>query len=109
MKRIDLLKGLLNGDITDEEADDICSDVLSDPLGDMPAHEALGMSRVEWTAYAQGAEFRDIANWRASGWPDRCFVCGQSIVLEKFGWLVREIEGQLRIKHVVCPKANSNL
>lgn len=105
MRKIDLLKDLYNGVITDEEADDICSDVLSDPLGALPAHEALGMSRVEWTAHAQGAEFRDLANWRSNGWPDRCFVCGQIIALEKFGWLVRENEGELQIKHVICPKA----
>ncbi len=105
MKKHDLLQDLIDGQITTEQAEDICSEVLADTSATVPAHEALGMTRREWTAYAHGAEFLDVANWRVHGWPDRCFVCGQPIALDNFGWLTREHEGRMQLKHVVCPKA----
>lgn len=106
MKARDLLKDLIEGRITSEQAEDICSEVLDDTSASAPVHETLGMSKREWTAYAHGAEFSDVANWRVHGWPDRCFVCGQSIVLDNYGWLARQHEGKMQLKHVVCPKVD---
>jgi len=104
MEKCDLLDDLIHGRITAGEADDICSAVLADTSNSVPANEVLGMTRVEWTAYAHGAEFGDVANWRAHGWPDKCFLCGGKIVPENFGWLAREHDGKIQLRHVVCPK-----
>ncbi|WP_157025570.1 hypothetical protein [Paraburkholderia heleia] len=106
MKRHDLLQELIEGLITDAQAEDISDEVLADMDRTIPVHDALGMSRSEWTAYAHGVEFQEIAKWRAHGWPNRCFVCGQLINVENFGWLAREHDGRMQLKHVVCPKKN---
>ncbi|CAM2152576.1 hypothetical protein [Paraburkholderia tropica] len=99
----DLLNELIEGKITNEQAEDICSEELADTTATVPVHEALGMSNPEWTALAHGAEFQDIANWRAHGWPKQCFICGHSINVEQFGWLAREHDGRMQLRHVVCP------
>lgn len=104
MKNIDLLGDLINGRITPDEADDICSAVLSDTSLSVSAHEALGMSRKEWTAYAHGVDFANVAEWRAHGWPERCFVCGRAIDSDKYGWLAREHNGTMQLKHIIYPK-----
>ncbi|MFJ4294421.1 hypothetical protein ACIP1U_32380 [Cupriavidus sp. NPDC089707] len=104
MKKYDLLDDLIHGKITPDEADDICSGVLADTTLNIPAHEALGLTKVEWTAYAHGADFQEVADWRQHGWPDRCFVCGGRIKPESFGWLAREHNGKTQLKHVTCPK-----
>lgn len=106
MKKHDLLQELIEGKVTAEQAEDISNEVLEDMGRTVPVHEVLGMSRKEWTAYAHGVEFQEIANWRAHGWPDRCFICGQPIEVDNFGWLAREHEGRMQLKHVVCPKAS---
>jgi hypothetical protein len=105
MKKYDVLQDLIEGKITKENAEDILSEVLEDMNRTVPVHELLGMSRYEWTAYGHGADFLDIANWRAHGWPNQCFICGQPINVEQFGWLTREHEGRMQLKHVVCPKS----
>ena len=103
MKTCDLLQNMIDGKLTNEQAEDVCSDVLADTSSTIPAHEMLGMSRIEWTAYCHGAEFQDIANWRFHGWPSRCFTCGQWIVVDNFGWLARKHEGRMQLEHIVCP------
>ncbi|RQM43902.1 hypothetical protein [Paraburkholderia tropica] len=101
----DLLGDLVLGRITPEEAEAIY-DWYMDNLtsDDPPVTEMLGFSKIEWTAHAHGAEFQDIANWRAHGWPNRCFICGQPINVEKFGWFTREHEGRMQLRHITCPK-----
>jgi hypothetical protein len=105
MEKHNVLQNIIEGQITDEQAEDILNEILTDMSRNVPVHEALGMSRQEWTAYAHGVEFQEIANWRAHGWPNQCFVCGQPIVVNDFGWLARKHEGRMQLKHVVCPKA----
>ena len=102
----DLIQDLIDGRVTAEQAEDVCSEALANASEAVSAPEALGISKKEWTAYAHGAEFQDLANWRAHGWPDRCFVCGQPISLDDFGWLAREHDGRMQLKHVVCKKVN---
>lgn len=104
MKKCDLLDDLIHGRITPDEADDICSAVLADKIQTGPAHEILGLTRKEWTAYAHGTGFKDLAYWREHGWPDRCFICGQRIDSDNFGWLAREFDGKVQLKHIVCPE-----
>lgn len=104
MKKCDVLKELIDGKITNEQADDICSHELANTTSTIPVHEASGMSTLEWTALAHGADFQDIANWRAHGWPKQCFIWGQPITVEKFGWFTRVHEGRMQLRHIVCPK-----
>ncbi|SOY71452.1 hypothetical protein CBM2585_B50420 [Cupriavidus taiwanensis] len=105
MEESDLLDKLIHGKITSDEADDIGSAVLSDTSQTTPAHEILGLSQKEWTAYAHGADFEDVAYWRQHGWPYRCFVCGRKIDSDNFGWLAREFGGKIQLEHIACPKA----
>lgn len=104
MNKYDVLQHLIDGKITEENAEDILGEILEDMNRTVPVQELLGMSQYEWTAYGHGADFRDIANWRAHGWPNRCFICGQPINIERFGWLSRRHEGQMQLRHVECPK-----
>jgi len=106
MKKYDVLQELIEGKITEENAEDILSEILGSMNRTVPVHELLGMSRYEWTANGHGADFQDIANWRAHGWPNRCFICGQPIKVEQFGWLTREHEDRMQLRHVVCPKSS---
>jgi hypothetical protein len=89
MEKFDLLNDLIHGRVSPVEADDLCSLVLADTSSTVPANEFMGMSRKEWTAYAHGAEFSEVATWRANGWPNKCFLCGGSIVSDNYGWLAR--------------------
>ncbi|SAK99063.1 hypothetical protein AWB82_07266 [Caballeronia glebae] len=101
----DLLGDLINGRLSPEEAEAVYDWYMDNlTVDDPPVTDMLGFSKKEWTAYAHGAEFQDVANWRAHGWPDTCFVCGKPIVSDNFGWLAREHEGRMQLKHVMCPK-----
>jgi hypothetical protein len=108
MKKHDLLKELIDGKVTEEQAENVLSEILEDMDRTVPVQELIGMSRYEWTAYGHGTDLKDIARWRSHGWPDRCFVCGQPINVEAFGWLPREHDGHTQLKHVVCPSANKD-
>lgn len=99
------MKELIEGLITDAQAEEIADEILADLGRSVPVHEVLGMSRCEWTAYAHGVEFREIANWRVYGWPNQCFVCKNPIIVENYGWLAREHEGRMQLKHVICPES----
>ncbi|MBN3855057.1 hypothetical protein G3N59_16870 [Paraburkholderia sp. Ac-20340] len=104
MKKYDVLQDLIEGKINEENAEDILSEILHDMNRTVPVKDLLGMSQYEWTAYGNGADFQDIANWRAHGWPNVCFICGQPINVEQFGWLPRRHEGRMQLRHVTCPK-----
>jgi hypothetical protein len=106
MEKFDLLDELIHGRISPEEADDLCSLVLADTSLTIPAYEFMGISRKEWTACAHGGAFSEVAQWRANGWPDKCFVCGGAIVSDNYGWMARHHAGKLCLKHVVCPKSD---
>jgi hypothetical protein len=67
--------------------------------------EQLGLSRVEWTAFCQGVGFAELAQWRASGWPTNCAVCGKPIVSADFGWLAQAMdEVDHCLVHVSCAR-----
>ncbi|WP_147310666.1 hypothetical protein [Cupriavidus taiwanensis] len=104
MEESDLLDKLIHGKITSDEADDIGSAVLSDTSQTTPAHEILGLSQKEWTAYAHGADFEDFPYWRQHGWPYRCFVCGGKIDSDNFGWLAREFGGKISSSILFAPR-----
>jgi hypothetical protein len=104
MEKFDLLDDLIRGRISPTDADDLCSLVLADTSSTVPAYEFMGMSRKEWTACAHGAEFSEVAKWRANGWPNKCFKCDGLIVSDNYGWIATHHDGELQLKHVVCPK-----
>lgn len=63
-----------------------------------------GLTNAEWTAYAQGAGWADLARWRYTGWPSTCAVCGKHLPKPKeFGWFVVESsEGLAGLRHIGC-------
>ncbi|WP_155640266.1 hypothetical protein [Burkholderia pseudomultivorans] len=105
MKKRNLLDELIEGRLSQEAAEKVY-DLYMDNLteADPPVTEMLGFSKKEWTAHAHGAPFEVIAEWRERGWPDRCFLCGERIVSDDFGWLPREHEGKYGLRHIVCAK-----
>ncbi|WP_175961303.1 hypothetical protein [Burkholderia pyrrocinia] len=105
MEGLDLLNELIVGKLSAEEAESTCDFYLENlTANDPPIIEMLSISRKERMAYAHGAPFEVIAQWRGNGWPDKCFLCGGKIVPENFGWLPREHDGKIQLRHVVCPK-----
>ncbi|MBR7980694.1 hypothetical protein [Burkholderia cenocepacia] len=107
MEKRDLLGDLASGRLTPKEAEDVY-DFYMDNLSktDPPAPEMMGFSKKEWTAYAHGAPFEVIAQWRTHEWPDKCFVCGKAIVSDDYGWFVRKHEGEYALRHIICPDSD---
>ncbi|MBS0577487.1 MAG: hypothetical protein JSS45_13875 [Proteobacteria bacterium] len=96
------MKDIFSGALDVNEAQKILDDILESP--DAASIEALSMmSRIEWTAYGQGAPLFQIAQWRYGGWPQRCALCNQELEINRFGWLVRDIRGLPALQHVKCP------
>lgn len=103
MKR-DILDELARGEITANQAQLIHDDALA--AGAIGLGEGLGMSNVEYTAYAQGVGLPEIAKWRQSGWPSKCVVCGGGLEAAKFGWMAKEIgPDKHALEHIECPIA----
>lgn len=105
MKR-DLLYELYSGITSLAEAEAIYDSIMG---GEEAAAVAdhLGLTPVEWTAYAHGVGFAELARWRHEGWPSACARCGQTIAVHRYGWLAREeregVEGAHHLVHVACP------
>jgi hypothetical protein len=99
MKR-DILKEIHEGTLSVEEADAIY-DSIGEPAGPPHAHDLLGLSPAESTAFGI-VGFDELARWRYSGWPNVCPVCGQEIAVEKFGWWPKEVDGRHRLVHISC-------
>jgi len=105
LEKRDLLDDLNANRLTPDEAEQIY-DLYMDNLtvADPPVAEMLGFSKKEWTAHAHGAPFEVIAQWRKCGWPNTCFLCGEGIASDDYGWFPREYEGGYGLRHIVCPK-----
>lgn len=101
-KHTDLLAALARGELTLSQAEDLLDSAMASDAGTAPSR--LGMSAVEWSAYAHGAHLSDLARWRLDGWPSTCDVCGLSVDVSAFGWVVREREGtsDVGLIHVSC-------
>ncbi len=78
-------------------------DRVMDPGEGADPRTALCMSRAEWTAFAQGVWFDELARWRKKGWPEECQRCGRKIAVDTFGWLAKEMDSEHRLVHVRCP------
>ncbi len=103
MKKIDVLKGINEGVLTLDEAEVAYDAVMDSDPADAP--NLLGLSKVEWAAYAKGVWFDELAEWTTHGWPTRCAKCGILIVVEDYGWSPFErSDGKHELRHVVCPK-----
>lgn len=106
--KCDLLHELNEGLLTPEEAQEMLDRFLDHPgepgtADTQDVETFFGFSRLEWTAYGQGAQLSDIADWRKNGWPSRCKNCGGAIDVEKFGWFVVKSGGLITLRHVKCP------
>jgi hypothetical protein len=104
LEKRNLLDELITRTLTPDEAEKTYDRYMEKlTAADPPVVEMLGCSKKEWTAHAHGAPFEAIAKWRASGWPDRCFVCGGEIISDNYGWFPREHNGVYGLRHIVCP------
>lgn len=98
----DVLHALASGDMTLEEAEAFY-DAIMDSEAAADAPQVLGMTAVEWTAFAQGVWFDELALWRQAGWPSSCLACGVRIAPADFGWLVKQTATGHRLVHITCP------
>jgi hypothetical protein len=96
----DLLDAISRGIMSAEEAEDRAHEIADTRHGDL--RELLGMSSVEYTAYAHGASLVQIARWRRDGWPSHCAICGRNLDVPQFGWVPREIEPVFVLVHIAC-------
>ena len=101
----DLLSELYLGRITIDEAYQIYDEIMDSARAPYVA-ELLEMSDQEWTAYAQGASFGDIARWRFDGWPTRCAECGRSLNPSTYRWTVRQVNGSTTLVHLGHKRIN---
>jgi hypothetical protein len=105
----DVLDEIADRKLSEDDARSLISDVLSSTAAASVASR-LGFSRIEWTAFAQGAGLSEIASWRRCGWPSDCQVCGDPIEIENFGWFIFYKNGNSRLRHIRCPgKVSPNL
>jgi hypothetical protein len=98
--RVDIIDAILSGELTADEAEAVCELIMDMEGADLP--EALGLSSVEWTAYAHGVWFDELAQWRQEGWPRSCFVCKGSIVPAEYGWIAKSTAKGHRLIHIRC-------
>jgi hypothetical protein len=89
--------------MTMEDVEALYDAIMESELTPDPA-STLTLSKPEWTAFAQGVWFDELARWRCSGWPRLCALCGGPIVPSEFGWMVREINGEHELVHIRCLK-----
>ncbi|WP_431320042.1 hypothetical protein [Rhizobium sp. YTU87027] len=104
MSEGDILSDLIEGRISVQQAEQALDEILDSSLA-ADVQNQLGFSRAEWTAYAYGASLSELASWRQDGWPDRCIVCGNQIEIDRFGWIVIDVMGASRLKHISCPES----
>lgn len=102
MEPRDILAELAQGTMSSDDVDDLYDRIMDSPDA-ADAARLLGLSNVEWTAYGQGATFEQLSTWRVTGWPTQCGVCGRPIVVERYGWLVAEIDRKVSLQHIQCP------
>jgi hypothetical protein len=102
MKKIDLLSLVSTAVFSPEDAEDAYDYYMDNYTASDNVVQLLGFSRKEWTAHAHGAPFAVIANWRTLGWPDECFLCGEEIVSDNYGWFPRKRDGIYGLVHITC-------
>lgn len=104
---IDVLKDLHENKISLDEAWEIYDRIMEENPGEIGT--LLNLSLTEMTAFVHGAGFEDLARWRYSGWPVNCAICGKGMVIENFGWIVKEGKNDTStIVHVECLSARVN-
>ena len=97
----DILAKLYQKEISPKQAEAIYKAIITSEAP--KARVLLGMSRIEWTAFAQGADLETLSNWRYGGWPGLCLRCKREIVINKFGWFIhRGRVGKKRLEHISC-------
>jgi hypothetical protein len=102
MNNSDLLQAIFSQEKTEAQGAQIISASL-DSADAAGTARRLGLSRVEWTAFAHGAALADIAFWRYQGWPTACALCKSPIDVEGFGWQVIDVNETSCLRHLQCP------
>jgi hypothetical protein len=117
MKKLDVLKDLYEGCISEHEAYDVQDRALEDfKAGEIKGQIIdgertfdlggyLGLTRPEWSALCHGVPYTTVAKWRYEGWPAKCAECGKEIIPENFGWKGDvDKEGNGTLTHIKCLK-----
>lgn len=103
----DLLKELHDGVLSGDAAYDEYDRVMESDAANAPAR--LGLSGSEWTAFAHGASFEELAAWRYRGWPTTCAICGKPLDANGSGWFAREMSpGKHALVHLACLPPHPN-
>ena len=90
---IDILSGIIKGELTVEQAYDIMEETIDKfHKGEIEGelHLFLGLNNYEWTAISHSLDLQTLANWRKNGWPQKCYNCGSEIDYKKYGWRIKE-------------------
>jgi hypothetical protein len=101
MKRLDFLAEVYVEKMSEVEGEAKTSRILSSPEA-ANIKALLGLSNIEWTAHAQGANVNEIASWRYRGWPQVCLICGGPLYVEDFGWFVAVVDSVGKLTHITC-------
>lgn len=109
MNKIDVLERLNSGELSIDQVEEIYDSILnSTNASDL--YNYLCFSKVESTAFLQGAYFDDLAKWRKEGFPNVCHNCNKKIDIEQFGWMLKESpdnDEEFVIIHLECPDRKS--
>lgn len=98
---MDALAEISAGTRSVEEIESIYDEIMESSDA-AQVRELLGMSTEEWTAFAHGVWFDELARWRTAGWPTRCVRCGETIVPGELGWMAIEHRDEHVLAHVRC-------
>lgn len=103
---VDVLAELIAGSMSEQDVERMYESVISSPrAADTP--RLLGLSEIEWAAFAHGVGFAELARWRRDGWPDRCWFCARPIVVREWGWMVTGPDEAHVLAHIPCmPEAD---
>ena len=114
LDKMDILKELYEGLITEDEAYDKREQVMEDinkglyrefcyvdeeGLTRCDLGAIMGMDRYEFTAYLHAVPLSVIADWRYNGWPTKYFDTGEPVNYKEGYWLsLREKKDKQRKK-----------
>lgn len=98
----DLLAAINRGEVSPDRAEDLAEELTaSDHGGNLRG--LMGLSQIEYTAYAHGTPLAVLARWRLEGIPELCGVCSKGITpASPGGWLAREVGGSYALVHIAC-------
>lgn len=99
---MNVLKEINEGIISVEEAEQIAEDTVKkfhEDLDNTSIADRLKLDIYEYTAYGHGIDLGILSQWRYTGWPQKCKLCGKSLDYKNWGWMLSFDD---KLEHIKC-------